>query len=427
MVVRFLLSVALVVGAAFLVQAAGGDEISVTSSDWAWWRGPTRNGIAHADQSPPLHWGEEQNILWKSPVPGRGHSSPTVVGDRVFLGVADEQQEIQSVICFDRETGEQMWKTDIHRGGFAPTTGRPGHPRSSKASTTVASDGNRIFINFFNHDAVFITALSLDGEQLWQQKVTDYVVHQGYGTSPAVYGPLVIVVADNKGGGALTGYDRVTGQVAWTVKRPALPNYTSPMILNIDGRDQVILTGQDTISSYEPLTGNANWEVKGATAECVTSVVSDGTYVVTSGGYPSKHISVVRGDASGEVVWRNDVQVYVPSMLVYEGHIYGVTDTGDAFCYDMQSSTPLWEHRLGGHFSASPVLVGGNIYATGESGTTYIFKASPAAFELIAENTIVADDVQATAAICGSRIYMHVSQKRDGQYQEMLYCIAEGK
>lgn len=416
--------VAVVVGSTLITLWAAGDEISVTSKDWPWWRGPTRDGVAYVAQSPPLHWDDEQNVLWKSPVPGRGHSSPTVVGNRVFLTTADEEQEVQSVLCYDRETGQQMWKTDIHKGGFTPT-GRPGHPRSSKASTTVASDGHRIFASFFNHDAVYITALSLEGEQLWQQKVTDYLIHQGYGTSPTVYGPLVIVAADNKSGGALTGFDRVTGDVVWTVKRPALPNYTSPIILNIAGRDQVVLTGQNTISSFAPLTGKVNWEVEGATAECVTSAISDGTYVVTSGGYPSKHISVVRGDGSGDVIWRNDVQVYVPSMLVHEGHLYGVTDNGEAFCYDLQNSAPLWEQRLGSRFSASPVLVGDRIYAASESGTTFIYEANPNAFQLIAENTIVADNIQATPAICDSRIYLHISQEQGGQYQQMLYCIAD--
>ena len=420
---RWLLLIALAIGPAFSVHPAGADEIGVAATDWAWWRGPNRNGIADTNQSPPLKWNDEENVLWKSPVPGRGHSSPTVVGARVFLATADEEQEIQSVLCFDRETGQQLWKTDVHKGGFAPAI-PAGHIRSSKASVTVASDGHRVFIDFFNNNAVYVTALSLEG---WQQKVTDFVMHQGYGSSPAIYGPLVIVSADNKGGGAVAGFDRVTGEVAWTMKRPALPNYTSPIILNVGGRDQLLLTGQETISSYDPLTGTLNWEVEGATGECVTSVVSDGTYVVTSGGYPSKHISIVRGDGTGDVVWRNNVQVYVPSMLVHDGHIYGVTDTGDAFCYAMENSTPLWEQRLGSRFSASPVLVGEHIYATGENGTTFIFKANPSAFELIAENSVTADDVQATPSICDGRIYMHVSQKHGAQIQEMLYCIAQAR
>lgn len=400
------------------------EQITVTTSDWAWWRGPNRNGIAESNQRPPLHWDNEENVLWKSFVPGRGHGSPTVVGDRIFLATADEEQEIQSVLCYDRITGKQLWMTDIHEGGFK-SAGRQGHARATKASSTVASDGHRVFINFINDNAVYTTALSLDGDQLWQQKVTDYVMHQGYGSSPTVYGPLVIASADNKGGGAITAFDRVTGDVVWTHKRPELPNYASPIILEISGRDQLVVTGCDLISSLDPLTGDTNWEVSGATTECVTSVVSDGEYVVTSGGYPDKHISVVRADASGDQRWRNATEVYVPSMLIHGSYLYGVNDSGTAFCYELVSGDLRWEHRLRGKFAASPILVGEQIYATNSRGTTSIFKASPAAFELIAESTITADDIQATAAICGSRIYLRVAQKDGEQRREMLYCIGE--
>ncbi|GJM27194.1 MAG: serine/threonine protein kinase [Phycisphaerae bacterium] len=406
-----------------ITPSARADENGIADSDWPWWRGPDRNGVAQQNQTLPATWDDDHNVLWKQPVPGRGHGSPTIVGDRVFLATADEDREVQSVLCYDRTTGEQLWKTDVHEGGFTASGDRQGHPRSTKASSTVASDGERVFINFFNRDAVYTTALSMDGEKLWQQKVSDYVMHQGYGSSPTVYGPLVIVSADNKGGGAVTAFERVTGTLAWTVKRRELPNYTSPIILEIDGRDQLIFTGHEVVTSIDPLTGALNWEAEGATVECVSSVVTDGKNIVTSGGYPSKHISVMRADGSGEVIWRNSTEVYVPSLLAHDGHIYGVSDSGDVFCHSFDSDTPLWEHRLRGKFSASPILVGDTIYATNEKGTTYIFKATPSAFELVGENTISAKDVQATAAICGNRIYLRVAQEHDDVRQEMLYCI----
>ncbi len=425
---RILILTAMLVAPLFMGQssfsAAQADEITVTETDWAWWRGPNRNGVAEANQTPPLQWDDEKNILWKSPVPGRGYGSPIVVGDKIFLATSDEEQEIQSVLCYDRNSGKQLWKTDVHTGGTNPSE-REGNPRWSKASSTAASDGQRVFINFFNSDAVFTTALSLDGKQLWQKKVCDYAVHQGYGSSPAIYGPLVIVGADNKGGGVVTGFDRVTGNVVWTTKRAEKPNYASPIILHIDGKDQLVFSGQDVVSSYDPLTGEKNWEFEGATTECVTSVVTDGKYVVTSGGYPSNHIAVVRADASGEVVWRNETRVYVPSMLVHAGHLYGVTDSGEAFCYALDSETPLWEERLRAKFSASLVLVGEHIFATSEKGSTFIFKANPTAFELVQENTIEVENIQATPAICDSKIYMRVTREIEEEQQEMLYCIGQ--
>jgi len=397
-------------------------QLALASTDWAWWRGPTRDGVADASQKAPLHWDGEKGVVWKIAVPGRGHGSPTVVGDRVFLATADEAAETQSVLCFDRKTGETLWETVVHRGGFE-TEGRTGHVRSSMASSTVACDGERVFINFLNDNAVHLTALDLSGKQLWQQKVSDFKIHQGFAASPALYGPLVIVSADHKGGGVISAFDRVTGDPAWSQKRPELPNYTSPIILNVAGSDQVILMGCDQVASYEPLTGKVNWQMEGATTECVTSVVSDGQHVVTSGGYPSKHIAVIKGDGSGETLWRNETMVYVPSMLVHDGYLYAVTDTGDAICYDLKTGEVKWEERLRAKFASSPLLVGDLVYATSDEGTTHIFKATPTGFAAVAENVIPADEVQATPAICGGQIFIRLAEGRAEDRQEMLYCL----
>ncbi len=404
-------------------EPAGNDQIAVAPSDWPWWRGPDRNGVARADQRLPVKWGEKENVLWKTAVPGRGHASPTVVGDRVYLATADEEQEIQSVVCYDRKTGNQLWNTAIHRGGFK-SKGRQGNSKSSKASSTVACNGERLFITFMNDNAAFITALDLDGNQLWQKKITDYVMHQGYGSSPAIYGPLVIVSADNKGGGAIAAYDRKSGELVWRHNRPELPNYASPIILQVDGRDQLIFTGCDLVSSYDPLSGTKNWEIPGATTECVTSTVTDGKHIVTSGGYPDNHISVVRGDGSGKVVWRNKSRVYVPSMIVKDGYLYGVMDAGIAVCYELETGRRVWRHRLDAKFTASPILVGDNIYAVSEDGRTFIFKADPDGYEPLGENKL-GDEVYATPSICGGRIYMRVAEMKDGKRQEMLYCIGQ--
>jgi len=402
---------------------SGDDQLAVDSADWPWWRGPTRNGVAAAGQSPPLEWDEEKNVLWKVAVLGRGHASPTVVGDRIFLAVADTDRQIQAVHCFDRNTGRALWQTVVHEGGFEFSEREP-NQKSSMASSTVACNGQRLFVNFLNRETVVTTALSLEGEQLWQTKITDYQLHQGYGSSPALYGPLVIVSADNKGGGALVALERATGKVAWKHERPELPNYPSPIVLPVAGRDQLVLVGCDLVASFEPLTGKKLWEVPGATTECVTSTVTDGELVITSGGYPENHISAVRADGSGEIVWRNNTRVYVPSMLVHEKFLYAVTDAGVAICYDMATGKSVWKHRMGTTFTSSPVLVGELIFATGDEGKTFIYRASPGKFELVGENDLAAE-VIATPAICGSRIYLRLAKQIEGQRQEMLYCLAK--
>jgi outer membrane protein assembly factor BamB len=397
-------------------------RISVGTADWPWWRGPNRNGIASADQKPPLKWSETENVLWKVPVPGRGHGSPTVVGDQVFLATADHQRETQSVLCYDRRTGRQLWQTEVHRGGFA----KGGNAKSSLASATIACDGERVFINFLHDGAIYTTALNRDGKLLWQTRVTDYILHQGFGSSPTVWQSLLLVSADNKGTGVIAGLDRVTGKVVWKQDRPQLPNYASPIVLRVSGRDQLMMIGCDLVAGFDPLSGKKLWEIKGATTECVTSTVTDGQLMFTSGGFPKSHVSAVRADGSGTVVWENSTRVYVPSMLVKDDHLYAVMDAGTAVCWKCDTGKELWKGRLAGGFTASPVLVGEHIFATNEAGRTFIFKAIPSGFELVGENQL-GEEALASPVICGSRIYMRVARQDKGQRQEMLYCLGKNE
>ena len=394
--------------------------IAVKKTDWPWWRGLTTNGVASPEQKPPLKWSETENILWKTPVPGRGHGSATVIGDQVLLTVADHERNLQSVICVDRNSGQQAWEAIIHRGGLATK----GNSKSSQASSTVACDGHLIFVNFLNNNAIYTTALDRDGKQVWQTKVSDYVVHQGYGSSPALYKSLVLVTADNKGGGAVAGLDRATGKIIWKQDRPKIPNYASPIVIHAAGQDQLLLMGCKLVSSFDPLTGKSLWEIPGATEECVSSTVTDGKVMFTSGGYPKNHIAAVKVDGSGETVWEKPIRVYVPSMVIRDGYLYAITDAGVAYCYKCSDGEEVWKQRLGGTFSSSPILVGENIYVTSEDGQMFIFTASPSGCEILAENKL-GDEVYATPTICGSRIYLRVAERKGGKRQEMLYCIGE--
>lgn len=389
-------------------------------SDWPWWRGPTRDGVAPAGQTPPLTWSATENVIWQAPVPGRGHGAPTVVGDRVFLAAADPQEQVQWMLGFDRKTGRQLWQTEIHRGGFDPK----GNAKNTQASSTPACDGERVYVNFLNGGGVVTTALDLDGKKLWQTKISDFVQHQGFGTSPAIYQSLVLVSSDNKGGGAVAGLDRATGKIVWKRDRPKLPNYTSPIVLPIAGRDVLLMTGCDLVTALDPLTGKELWESKGATTECVTSVISDGKLVFTSGGYPKNHMSAMKADGSGTVAWEHNTRMYVPSFLVRGNHLYGVTDAGFATCWDAATGKEVWKERLSGAFSASPVLVNDMVYATSETGKTYVFKAVPDGFTLLAENQL-GDETMATPVLCGSRLYTRVAVKSGGKRQELLYCIGK--
>ena len=172
------------------------DGLNFSDTDWPWWRGPNRNGYANVDEA-PLEWGENKNVVWKTSIPGRGHSTPTVVGDHIFLLTADEEKQTQSALCFDRNSGAFKWETQLHQGGWQ---GRI-HQRNTQATPTIACDGERIFAVLMHDEKIWLSALNLEGEILWQKKASEFVSHWGYSTSPALYKSLVITSADHKDGG----------------------------------------------------------------------------------------------------------------------------------------------------------------------------------------------------------------------------------
>ncbi len=394
-------------------------SLSLThASDWPWWRGPNHNGVALAKQGVPFEIGKEQ-IRWSADVPGRAHGSATVAGSFVFLAAAELSTQTQSLLCFDRVTGRKLWDTVVHQGGWPEKSNKKG----SQASSTPACDGERVYINFYNGGAVHTTALSVGGQILWQTSITDYIVHQSFSSSPALYEDLVIVAADNKGGGAICALNQESGEVMWKVERPPMPNYVSPILLEAAGRQQLVFTGCELVTSLDPATGEKLWEVEGSTTECVTSVVTDGERVFTSGGYPKNHVSAIQADGSGKLVWEAKNRVYVPSMLVSGDYLYAVMDAGVAVCWNAETGEEMWKGRLGGTFSSSLVLVGTAIFAANESGEILVFRADPESFEILAESK-VADEIYASPAICGGAIYIRVAFLEGDTRQEKLLCIA---
>ena len=257
----------------------------LSASDWPRWRGPTGDGHADPAQKVPEKWSESEKIVWRSPLRGRGHSSPTVAGNRIFLSTADTAAQEQLVLCLDRATGRELWATVVHRGNLDSGN----HRLSSPAASSVTWDGERAYINFPNAKGIHTSALDASGRILWQRRIGDFVMHQGFGSSPVVHGDVVLVSADHRGGGVIQGLNRRTGDVVWSHERPKIPNYTTPAIMEVAGRVQAVLAGCNLITSLDPLTGNKFWEVAGATEECVTTAVTDGQRVFVSGGYPKNN------------------------------------------------------------------------------------------------------------------------------------------
>lgn len=403
---------ALVAGLAMELQAA--------NADWPAWRGPTADGQAAAGQEVPTKWSETENVIWRAPIRGRGHSSPTVVGSHVYLTTADTAKQEQIVLCFDRATGKPLWETVVHRGNLE--TG--GHKNSSQASASVAWDGERLYVNFLNAKAIHTTALDATGKILWQTRVDDYVAHQGFGASPVVHESVVLVASDHRGGGKLAGLDARTGKVLWEHARPKIANYASPAVVKAAGRTQVVLGGCNLLVSLDPLTGKKLWEIEGSTEETVVTAATDGSRVFVSGGYPKSHTMAVQADGSGKIAWQNGTRLYVPSMLVHDGHVFGILDAGHAVCWDAATGEERWREKVDKDFYSSPVMVGNLIYATSLRGVTSVIEVTPQRFgRLVAQNQL-GDEAFATPSVCGGRIYLRSAKKGEPR-QEYLWCIGE--
>ncbi|MBC8351775.1 MAG: PQQ-binding-like beta-propeller repeat protein [Planctomycetes bacterium] len=392
------------------------------ASDWATWRGPNLNGIAAAEQTPPTTWSKSQNVVWQSPVPGRGHSSPTIIGNRIFLTTADEQSQTQGVIAFDRATGKQLWTTPISKGGFPET-----HRKNTHATPTVASDGERLFVSFHHHSSIQVSALSLDGKGLWQKTIGKYDPRQykyGYAPSPMLYKSLVLIAADYEGGGWLAALDAQSGTTRWQVARSRKLSFSSPVVAKVGGRDRLLLSGTEQVASYDPNNGQQLWATPATTMATCGTMVWDGDLVFASGGYPKSETVCLRAD-NGRLVWRNDQKCYEQSMLAVDGYVYAVTDRGIAYCWRGTDGQEMWSSRLeGGAVSSSPILANGNIYLANERGTMYVFKAQPSRFALVARNQLGQESF-ATPTICDNRIYMRVASDLGGRRQETLYCIGD--
>jgi outer membrane protein assembly factor BamB len=395
-------------------------------TDWLGWRGPNGNGIAVTGQQPPVAWSAEKNVLWKTPVPGRGHSSPVLVGDQIILTTADDSKQVQSVVCFDRKTGRQLWKTDVNTGGFPKKI----HRKNTHATPTVACNGKTLFAVFNNHGSIQLTALSLDGKQLWQKVAGDYRPGKyqfGYAPSPTPYKSLVILAAECDTDSYLIAFDQKTGDKVWRTERPNEVSYSSPIVAKLAGKDQLLVSGCGLVAAFNPSNGKEIWSCEGISMATCGTVVWDGDFVFVSGGYPKNGTLAVKADGSAKTAWSNPVKCYEQSMLASKGYLYAVSDGGIAYCWNAKTGKQMWQQRLGGgSVSASPILANGNIYATNERGTTFVFKANPKKYGSVSRNQL-GNQTFASTVISDSKIYIRTTLNTNAGSQEMLYCLGKEK
>lgn len=395
----------------------GATRPSVESGDWPWWRGPQLDNHAGAEEI-PLEWSESENVLWRTAIPGRGHSTPVLWGDRVFVTTAQAADETKRLICLDRQTGKEQWSTVIHRGGFMHI-----HSKNSQASATPACDGEYVYTAFMvEHDgqkAIWMTAVDFEGKIVWQKSAGPFSTMHGYGSSPVLYKSLIIVAGDNGKSGFLTALERKSGRVHWRVPRPQKYSFATPVVAQVAGRTQVLLHGCNLVTSYDPDTGKELWRCRGPANSCANTITHDDARVYASGGYPQKELLAIRADGSGDVsethvVWRKGRAVcYVPTMLIDDGKLYSINDKGIGTCYNADTGDVLWQERLSGGFSASPLLVGKRLYVSNEAGVTFVLSASDK-FEVLAKNNL-GDGGFASPVAVGGKLFLRTNHA--------LFCI----
>lgn len=394
-------------------------EIQAGDLDWPNWRGPNFDDSA-PNASVPTSWSPTSGITWKTKVPGRGHACPIVYGNQIFLSTADEDAETQSVLAFDKSTGDKLWEKKLFAGNFEQSM----HPKNTQATCTIACDGERLFASFLNDQKIHVVALDLAGEELWRKTLGGFDSKFGYSASPFLYKQFVIIAADHQSGGYVASLHRKSGDIHWLKKRGNATSQASPVVWNTSGKEQLLVPGIRELVSYDPLTGEENWKVNGLASTCVGTVVAQNDMVVASGGYPQSVTMCVKTDGSGDIVWQNNVKFYVTSLSIHDGHVYGVNDKGIAYCWDLATGNEQWKQRVGENHSASIVRAGDIFIACSENGKVTMFKANPDKYKQVSEQRL-GDEIFATPAISGNQIYFRVADQSSGPRQEYLYCIGE--
>jgi outer membrane protein assembly factor BamB len=347
------------------------------SAQWPQFRGPSGQGLA-SETGLPLEWSESRNVLWKSPVPGRGWSSPSISGGRVWLTTSIEGSEGRGrglslrALAFDVASGREVVNTEVFR------VDRPEelNAKNSYASPTPIVDGDRVYVHF---GAQGTAALTATGEIVWKTRL-DYQSQHGNGGSPALHGDLLIINCDGNGGDAyVVALDVKTGKTRWKTPRrqPADQAYTTPLVISAGGRDQVVSVGAYRAVAYDPANGREIWRVAydDGFSNVPRPVFGQGLVFIAT-GFQQPALIAVRPDGTGDVT-RSHVawtlrrgSPYTPSPILVGEQLFIVNDAGIATCVDARTGTIHWQQRLGGNYSASPVHADGRIYFQSEEGVT---------------------------------------------------------
>jgi outer membrane protein assembly factor BamB len=411
---------------------------------WPQWRGPSGTGTAAPDARPPVDWSDSENVRWKTPLPGRGHSTPIIWGDRVFVtaaiptgesltprmsgrpGAHDnlpvERKQQYVVFAIDRSDGSIVWQRIVHEA--VPHEG--GHRTASLASASPVTDGKHLLVSFGSRG---LFCLDFDGNVVWEKQLG--LMHSkhghGEGSSPALFADRLIVNWDHEDESFLLALDKATGRQLWRKQRREVTSWSSPIIVQQDGVAQVVVCGTDRVRGYDVDTGEVIWECGGMSANIVATPVAADGFLYVGSSYEKRvlmAIDLARADgditSTGHVVWtRSRGTPYVPSPLLCDAGLYFLSHYQNVLTRvnARTGEDSLGSMRLGplGNIYASPVAAGGHVYITDLDGVTLVITQSEIP-RVVAVNPL-AETVSASAAIVDGEIFIRGDRH--------LFCIAE--
>ena len=407
------------------------------AASWPQWRGPESQGVS-SESNLPSEWSTTKNIVWKTPIPGRGHSSPIVWGNKLFITTAiqgelipgvktlqhftadgdvflhpdvvgGEYEHTFKVLCLDTETGKILWEGTAYKGRVYD--GR--HRKNTYASPTPVTDGEYVYA-YFGAEGVY--CFDFEGNPVWNTSLGRIaVMGMGVATSPVLWEDLVIVQCDQDNGidSFLAAISKKTGEEVWRVKRAALEGWSSPIVVATKDRTELVVNSRELVIAHDPATGQELWRSDGVGVNPVPTPVTGHNLVVVSAGAGQKRAMAIRlggsGDVTGtsQIAWEyNKGTAHIPSPILYGNYLYLLTDNGVVTCLDAKTGEVQYRDRVPGpaKFSASPVAFDGKILLTSEERESFVFKAGPT-FELLSTNSI-GEQVHASPAIAGGKIFI---------------------